>query len=374
MRRPTGILATVLLLAATIAVWLAPPASATSSCPAASPNDSTADDAALQACLNAGGSVTLDPGTPGYILSQGLTITQSNTTITSSVSGQNATIVAAPSLDAPLLLIPNIGESLSGVTISYITFDGNRPNRTDISNCSGSRQNQSSIVLKTANAFDFEHNTITRTVCGSALNLDGSSMTVAFNTLTDNGHGREAKDASEPWSDGMTIAYCNQGNIHDNQITDASDVGIVLFSSANCNVHNNTITQVSRHAFAGAQFGAPAPGVTGDHTGSTIQSNSITGNGLLSFGVAYGIDPWFNALVEHGNVLNNTVSGAIVNLLVDGAKLGQVGQNSLSAPSGTPLCPASNNAPVNFDFDPDSAGTTVSSVPDAFRSYDSCIP
>ena len=42
-------------------------------CPSANPNDDTPDDIALQSCLNAGGTVTLDAGSPGYIIAAGVT-------------------------------------------------------------------------------------------------------------------------------------------------------------------------------------------------------------------------------------------------------------------------------------------------------------
>jgi hypothetical protein len=41
---------------------------ASASCSGANPNDSTPDDAALNSCLSAGGTVTLDPGSPGTLL------------------------------------------------------------------------------------------------------------------------------------------------------------------------------------------------------------------------------------------------------------------------------------------------------------------
>ncbi|MDT7543971.1 MAG: hypothetical protein QOE99_81 [Actinomycetota bacterium] len=366
------------LLIATLACVMAtmgtaPAAFAATSCPAANPADTLPDDAALQACLNQGGTLTLDPGSPGYILSQGLAVTVSTTSITTSTPGTNATLVAASTLNAPLLSITS--STVSHTTINHVTFDGNRPSRTDISSCTGNRNAESTIVMTTANALDFEYNNIMRTVCGSALNLAGTTMTVAHNTITDNGHGREAVDAPEPWSDGITLSYCAQGDIHDNLISDASDVGVVAFESTNCSIHNNTIQQANRHAFAGLQFGASQPGTDGSHSGSVIQNNTVTGAGKLSFGIAYGVLPWFSSTVHNGQVAGNAVSGAIINLLVDGVQSGNVGMNTLSSPAGTPQCPASDNAPVNYDLDLTHVSQTVTLMaPDAVRSYSGCIP
>lgn len=355
-----------------VGVLVEPPALATSTCPSASPTDNSPDDAALRSCLNQGGSVLLDPGSPGYLLTQGLSITQSGTTLGSTSATSNATLLAGGTLAAPLLSITN--SLVHSTTIADITFDGNRPNRS-VTGCAGDRTNESTIVMTTANALDFERNVVTRTVCGAAMRVAGTTMTIAFNDFVDNGHGTESPDAAEPWADGMTLAYCADGDVHDNDITDATDVGIVLFNSSNCNVHANTIQQVSRHAFAGAQFGTPSSLADGFHSGSHIQTNTIIGNGKLSFGVSYGAEPWFNRIAHNGDVSGNTISGAVVNLLVDGVQGGNIGVNTLSTPGPAGSCLGASRAATNYDMHLAHATSTVStSVPTAFQSYDGCIP
>src|SRR6185436_2534111 len=68
------------------AAWAACHTACTSSCPAANPNDNLTDDAALQACLNAGGTIRLVPGTPGYLIGTGLVISRNDTLLTSAAA------------------------------------------------------------------------------------------------------------------------------------------------------------------------------------------------------------------------------------------------------------------------------------------------
>ncbi len=99
-------------------------------CSGASPNDWADDTAALQACLNAGGTVVLDPGSPGYVVNglngdvtKGLVLGVSGTTLTSSQAPTRATIIAGRNLFAHVLrTTPGVG--VSTFTINYITFNG----------------------------------------------------------------------------------------------------------------------------------------------------------------------------------------------------------------------------------------------------------
>jgi hypothetical protein len=325
-------------------------------CPAADPNDQLPDDAALQACLDAGGQVVLDPGNPGYLIAQGLTVTQDKTILTSSANFARATLLAAPGLAAPIL-------QMTG-------RDGDRPSRTGIATCTGYRIFGTNVALENSTNFLFNDNASTRAMCGSALQVHGTGFELARNVIADNGHGSEAKDAPEPWSDGITLGECISGYVHDNTVTDASDVAIVDGGGAGCRIENNTINQQMRHAFAGIALHVFTAEGNGDHTGSTVKGNSIDGAGKLAFALSIGMHPW-NPMVtaKGGTVSGNSAKGAVVDLQVDGVDGTTVTGNTLGATAGPASC---GGAPAQYTV-AHAANATLDQGSIA-RVYDGCIP
>jgi len=339
-------------------------------CPAANPNDNQPDDSALQNCLNQGGTVVLEPGTPGYIIATGLTINVDNTILTSSGAPTRARLVADPALAAPVLQMTN----RNGVHISFIEVDGNRPNRTGISTCMGYRIFGTNISLEASTNFSFTDSRSTQAMCGSALQINGTNFELARNLVDNNGHGREAQDAPEPWSDGMTIGKCDGGYIHDNQVVDATDIAIVDGGGPNCRIENNVIHAMMRHAFGGIALHVFTSEGNGDHTGTTVKNNQITSApNMMSFGLSLGMHPWGSCCVGTtamgGTVTGNTVSGAVVDIQVDGVSGMTVTGNMPSDPAGTPGCGGST-ALYTVAHD------TNSTVDPGFtaRIYDGCIP
>jgi hypothetical protein len=356
----------------------------TSSCPAANPNDNLPDDSALQACLNAGGTIKLVPGSVGYIIASGLSISQSNTELTSAAAPGHARLVADPQLNQVMLQANN----LSNIQISYIEFDGNRPKR-DTALCHGYRGDESNVALEGINSGSFTYNRSTQTLCGSAFQFHGSGFEIAYNLIDNNGHGLESADAHtplpdgtmpEPWSDGITLGYCGTRvlrivnkyiptSVHDNWITDATDVGIVDGGGPGCVIQNNSVLQLNRHVFAGIGFGNFEKEGQGDHRGAFVKDNTVIGNDLASFGIAVGMHPWYpNLYTNGGTVTNNVVSGAVVDLMVDGANGAIVKDNHLSAAVGTPTC---HSGPALF-----TAAHSDSALDAGWVSadYDNCRP
>jgi hypothetical protein len=262
----------------------------------------------------------------------------------------------------------------SGVRISFIELDGNRPNRTGIATCQGYRIFGTNVALEGSTKFAFNDSRSTRAMCGSALQVNGTDFELARNLIDDNGHGREAKDAPEPWSDGMTLGKCAGGYVHDNQVIDATDIAIVDGGGANCRIENNVIQAVSRHAFGGIALHVFTAEGKGDHTGTQVTGNQISsGSNLMSFGLSLGMHPWggtsLTTTAMGGTITQNTVSGAVVDLQVDGVSGMTVTGNTLSAPSGTPQC---SGPPAAYTV----AHQTGSTLDPGWtaRIYDSCIP
>jgi hypothetical protein len=305
----------------------------TSTCPAANPNDNLPDDVALQACLNAGGTIALVPGSVGYILSRTLTIPHSNTTITSAAAPARAGLVAAAGLNQVMVQ----AASVSNVALSYLELDGNRPARSK-AGCSGYRINGTTLNLSNVTGGSVTSCRFTRAVCGSSLQFVGTSTEIAHNLFDDNGAGTEAPDAPEPWSDGLTLDTCNGANVHDNAFTDNTDVAIADGGGHNCRIVNNSILQLNRHVFAGIDLGNFTANGKGDHTGAMVSGNTIKGNGRMSFALAASMMPWANLRTSGGTLSGNNLMGAIVNLMIDGADNIVVSGNTVGATQGTALC------------------------------------
>jgi len=316
------------LVIVVLSLALLSPASA-ANCPSANPNDNIPDDDALNACLNLGGTVSLDLGSPGYIIAKGLTLTVNGTVFTSAKTPTRATLIADPSLHAPLLKAPN--RSTTNYRIDSILFDGNRPRR-DASVCSGYRDFGTNAELH-GSGFTVTNIESARALCGSSLNISGSDFEVANSSFHDNG---ASQGAPEPWADGITLARCIRGYVHHNTLANNTDVDIVNGGGQNCRVENNTIQHTTTHGFAGlAIHKFPWTPDGGNHTGSVFQNNAISSApNLLELGISVGMNPWGVSGTVSGSIINNTVSGAQVNLAVDGYSNGTVNSNTLSSPQG----------------------------------------
>jgi hypothetical protein len=311
-------------------------------CPDANPNDDLPDDDALQTCLNRGGLTALPAGSPGFILEKGIKIFNNGQTLRGADPAKPARFVAAATLHDTMIR----ADTISDLVVSYLELDGNRSARgASLKDCGGYRVWASSLVVRYSRNFALTDNHITNTLCGSALEVDGSDFEVARNVIESSGHGLEAKDANEPWADGITLHNCWGGEVHDNVVIDATDVGIVT-GGGTCNIVHNRVENAARHVFGGiTMHDFTLKGV--DHTGTVVAHNTVTGkNGMTSFGFSLGIHPWhgwpFQGMPAPyntgGTVACNTVAGSNFNLEVDGVKGMTIVDNTIGATGGTPRC------------------------------------
>jgi hypothetical protein len=321
-----------------------------SGCSAANPNDNLPDDDALQDCLNQGGRIELLPGTPGYILAKGLHLTVDGTVLTSANAPEKSTLLAAPQLDAPLFS----ASARSGFTLEYLRFDGNKEERMSYYERTGAtrkcvdyRDFGTTIIIDgDSNHFTLRNSELVRARCGTALQIDASNFEVAHNLIADNGFRREElPDAGlhpHPWSDGITLGRCAGGHVHHNNVVNNTDVGIINGGGVGCVVEANTISQTTTHAFAGLGVHNFTGSGNGDQTDAVYRDNIITsafyapGQNGLDFGISAGIHPWFPTdSTRRGSIVNNSVSGAVVNLAVDGYYDGLIRDNQLGSFQGT---------------------------------------
>ncbi|HVY28979.1 MAG TPA: right-handed parallel beta-helix repeat-containing protein [Polyangiaceae bacterium] len=344
-------------------------------CPDANPNDNVPDDDALQACLNRGGLTALAAGSPGFILAKGLKIFNNGQTLRGADPAHPARLVAAATLQDTMVR----GDTISDTVVRFLELDGNRDARTALlGQCGGYRIWATGLAIRYSRNFVVADNHITNTLCGSALEVDGSDFEVARNVIEGSGHGLEAKDASEPWADGITLHNCFGGEVHDNKVIDATDVGIVSGGGA-CNIVHNDVSNVSRHVFGGITLhDFTLKGV--DHSGTVVAHNIVTGkNGMISFGFSLGIHPWHNWPLDGmpapyntgGTVACNQVAGSNFNLEVDGVKGLTVVDNVIGEVGGSPRCKGPSVGYTTYGphvIDSQlQAGATE-------REFDGCIP
>jgi len=314
---------------------VATPAPSTSNCPGADPTDSLPDDDALNACLDAGGVVVLASAAtdPGYIIDNGLVLTQDSTTLIS--SSIDTKLVAGPNLRAPMLTVV---DGVAFYSISHLTFDGNRSARATY-DCrdATSRENGYNMKLRGTD-FIVEWIRSQNALCGSGMEVDGIGYYIRNNELNDNGF-EESEGVPGGSADGLTLTTC-RGSVYENQFADNTNVDLLVGPTDPvppdyyyCRVEDNTITHANRYGNVGLMVG-----LGGDHYNSSVYTNTVTsGLDKLGFGILVGHHP-FAASVETasvGNIAGNTTTGAVVPLAVDGIASGSVTSNTATGAQGS---------------------------------------
>jgi hypothetical protein len=323
-------------------VFLRPSGAVGPCIPNASPSDGIEDSAAIQACLNEGGLVSLTPGrSPGYLIERGLKM-GSNTTLTS--SGGKATLAAHSTLGAePILDV--LG---SNWHISEIAFDGKKYERDAMGLCwSGDKRAYNLRV--DGNDFSITHVDTVNAMCGTGLEAVGTNFEIAFIFSAYNGREvGEWPNAPYQWADGMTVVYCDNGHVHDNTFIDNTDFDLLFGGGPSCSVHHNEIYHQIRFAFGGLNIGNMDAGKwdqfgskwRGNHHGSNFFQNRVSSNpGMLMYGLSIGSHPFTSTpeiyeVHNAGGFTQNTSTGAQVNLIVEGVLNGDIYGNTLEKPQG----------------------------------------
>lgn len=307
-------------------------------CPGASPWDSAPDSGALQDCLNNNAAVYLEPGSPGYIVDSRLWFSSWNTVL-SSVGGK-ARLVAHPDLTRAMIVV----NGAHSYEISELILDGNRWSRTRKDLCwnpepgLNARAHGSNLIVDGWN-YAVHHIDTVNAMCGAGLEASGNGFEIYSVFAADNGD----EAPSGPWADGITLSRCDGGYVHDNYILDNTHVGLVVFRGAGCTIRFNTVQNTGRYAVAGLKVGDPESESSASLSGSVTRDNTVgAGYNLLSFGLMVGNHPWNAAstMSNVGEVSNNSIQGAMANLVVDGIEAGTVVSNSMANAQGTrsPTC------------------------------------
>jgi hypothetical protein len=123
---------------------------------------------------------------------------------------------------------------------------------------------------------------------------------------------------------------------------DNTDVDLGVNGGPSCSVYRNMISHFSKYAFAGLVVGDPT------NSGGEFSDNTVSsGYNLLGFGILVGCHPWAQCGGGYASniaVYNNTATGAVVNLAVDGLRGGSVYNNAMGGARGTRVlnCPGAS--------------------------------
>jgi hypothetical protein len=247
-----------------------------------------------------------------------------------------AILLAHPDLFAPMI---DVEIGTNSYELHDIRIDGNRYNRTRTQDCA--YPNGSNMLAK-GQDFRIVGVESIRAMCGSGMEVYTNDLNTGFeiynSTFFDNGW-EAGSTPNNAVSDGLTLGRCGTGYVHDNWFYDNSDIDLVLFTGPNCGIARNIISHTFKYGYAGMQVSGADINGAGDNTGSQYWSNQISSNpDLLSFGIVVGNHPWDGGATmspNAGTLFNNSVSGAMINLAVDGILAGTITNNSLSNPQGS---------------------------------------
>lgn len=164
-----------------ILIFFGMPALAQSTCPGADSSDESPDDAALNACLNSGGTIVLKRGDPGYIIATGLKLDKNGVTLTSTGTDMKsaALLVADPYLRAPML---HVADGVFGYTLSNLVFQGNRSHRINGKDCASDfydTRTQGYNLLIRGKKFQIEKVWSLGALCGSSMEADTGDLIFA---------------------------------------------------------------------------------------------------------------------------------------------------------------------------------------------------
>lgn len=292
--------------------------------------------AAIQTCLNSGdlSSGVWEIPSGVYLIDAGLDVNRTMTWRTVGTAGTAvcpyndtgttcAMLMAAPNLTQnspaghPMLQI-----DASGFVMDHLIVEGNRSARLSGVTCQGDGENyhNSNIYFRLyATSSVFTNNVTRNAVCGSGMVVDADSMTIQSNYFYHNGDHETGL-----WADGLTVTNCSGCLITNNNLTDNTDVQLVMGNGTNTIISSNTFQQFTQSSFAGFALDNFNNAALGNFAGTVVSANNIScGSDGSRCDIAVNVGPyaWYmsGGNIKGGAFTGNTVSGGRVGVLVQGA-------------------------------------------------------
>ena len=317
-------------------------ATTSTDCPTADPYDQASDTEALQECVDNYDIVMLEPqgggGYYGYYIGanegNGLRLRNAGRgygPILMSGGDNKAVLIATDDLEYPVI---DVDGDTDGWELHGLIIDGNRYGRSDLlSECQGYNGVRSNVLAKGHNFYVVGVESV-RALCGSAFEVHGDNFEISNSSFVDNGtEVSEAPGGTTAWSDGLTLLYCEDGYVHDNTFYDNTDVDLVVNTvESACYVAHNYVEHTYKAGVAGLN-------VWSDYSQAELQvwDNTIySDEDLLAGGLVLGLHPWDSGVTspDVGEIYENDIHGAVINLVIDGIGAGYVYDNTFGTPQG----------------------------------------
>ena len=159
-----------------------------------------------------------------------------------------AVLMAAPNLSQNLPAgHPMLQIDANSFVMDHLIVEGNRDARASSADCtvSGGNYTNSNIFFRApATSSVFTNNVTRNAVCGSGMVVDADSMTIRGNYFYQNGdHGNGLTGL---FADGLTATHCSSCDISYNNMTDNTDVQLVIGNGTNTTIMGNTIQSFSK--------------------------------------------------------------------------------------------------------------------------------
>ena len=180
-----------------------------------------------------------------------------------------AVLKAHPTLDTNLAARhPMIQVTSSSFVMDHLIIDGNRTSRP--ASCPDNYRGSNLFFTSSATSSRFTRSVTRNALCGSGCVVDADQMTVSENYFFQNGIHTLGLV-----SDGLTITNCSSCTINNNNLTDNTDVQMVMGNGTNTSITANTFQSVSRAAFAAFALDNFNQSALGNFQGTTVQGNTI---------------------------------------------------------------------------------------------------
>ncbi|WVQ83024.1 hypothetical protein IAT38_005162 [Cryptococcus sp. DSM 104549] len=293
--------------------------------------DNSTDTAALQKLLTSGGAgykLSLCPSKI-YSLTDVLNYTAANQEI--STEGYPTDATRATLLIAGFNVTTAVSASKQGqdgAALRNVQINGNRKTTENIYKggggnieFGGANKNQLIEYVKTYDPRGW-----------SCMHISEGQLNCYNATIQNNDIGPCGTDLFQNWADGISLS-CSASTVQNNQITDATDGGIVIFGAPYSTVRNNVIKAKTRVMIGGINLVDVKPWTPiGNYSRTVVDSNTIYGGfatamgndtlgpnqykALIKMGIALGPDAWFSDLrfgknqSFGGTIQNNRFTGA----------------------------------------------------------------
>lgn len=236
-----------------------------------------------------------------------------------SISG-SGTLTAAASLNETMITASYTHD----VNIQGITIDGNKSRRTCVGNYAGTN-----IHFDHVDNVLIDSITTRNAVCGSGFVISGNKVRITNSSFLSNG----SHHISNSWADGLTLLHCDDCTISSNSFIDNTDVSFVWGGGRNSVVDKNKFIQSGAISFAAVAFDNFNGTQTGMFDSSIFTENSIEcGSNMCDLGINVGPHAWYlSDWITNATVNDNTISGAKIGILIDGAAGIRIARNKITS-------------------------------------------